>query len=586
MPENPANAASEGRGRAILQRLELLRRFPLTLVLCAILSVIFVVGVAALIAFMQYQARLLRSQPGITASQLVYYVDTEENIEQEVNELGRLSKEISKATPVFTYTNNEINYRIDRICGLFDTGPDAAAQIDKCRRFLNQIPFQSAGGTAATPPVLAPDASALAKLPNSASPQVEPISADLLKNIVANFVEVMGTRKLGGADSSKLVPLFEADLGTIARLNQNYWLQIRPHYLYQLQKYAATCQHLNQLIAIVSTYRTIDSGCSPEMPNVDASAGPSAAASAKTPDSTSKPAIATGGDIIPGTGTGQPTAGAAATGNAPTPTPQDTASPPPGPGGATARPDTPASNPPPVESPKPEVSKGGPILPSAQPALSAIDRARAFELVTHYRFYDRISLRKLRDILISPSDFLALVLVGVAGILGSLLRIVFSSYISGKDPTPRSVLISPILGLICALVIYNLFRSGFIVLTDQPQASDSVPLSPFVIALLAMAAGLLSERTIEFFRKTSDNWLGTVEASQAARWAVNLQRELDTHATTAEKLAERLDVSAAKIKDWAEEKEPVPIDKQRDIAFALNVPVRRIFTDIEPAKLV
>jgi len=30
----------------------------------------------------------------------------------------------------------------------------------------------------------------------------------------------------------------------------------------------------------------------------------------------------------------------------------------------------------------------------------------------------------------------------------------------------------------------------------------------------------------------------------------------------------------------------VPIDKQRDIAFALNVPVRRIFTDIEPAKLV
>ena len=113
MSENPANAAAQGRGSAILQRLELLREFPYTLVLCAILSVIFVVGVAALIAFMQYQARLLRSQPGITASQLVYYVDTEESIEQEVNELGHLSKEISKATPGFTYTNNEINFRIE-----------------------------------------------------------------------------------------------------------------------------------------------------------------------------------------------------------------------------------------------------------------------------------------------------------------------------------------------------------------------------------------------------------------------------------------------------------------------------------------
>ena len=207
-----------------------------------------------------------------------------------------------------------------------------------------------------------------------------------------------------------------------------------------------------------------------------------------------------------------------------------------------------------------------------------------FELVTHYRFYDRISFGKLRDILISPNDFLALVLVCVGGVLGALLRIVFSSYISGKDPTLRSVVISPILGLICALVIYNLFRAGFIIITDQPQNGETAGLSPFVIALLAMAAGLLSERTIEFFRKTSDTWLGSVEASQSARWGVNLQREMDAQATTPEKLAERLDISTAKLKDWAQEKEPVPNDKQREIAFALNVPLRRIFTDLEPTR--
>jgi hypothetical protein len=223
------------------------------------------------------------------------------------------------------------------------------------------------------------------------------------------------------------------------------------------------------------------------------------------------------------------------------------------------------------------------VEPSTLPAILP-NAQRTFELVYHYRFYDRISFGKLRDILISPNDFLALVLVCVGGILGALLRIVFSSYVSGKDPTLRSIVISPILGLICSLVIYNLFRAGFIVITDQPQNSDSATLSPFIIALLAMAAGLLSERTVGFFRKTFDNWLGSVEASEAERWAVNLQREMDAQKTTAEKLAERLDISAAKLKDWVQEKEPVPNDKQREIALALNVPLRRIFTDLEPTR--
>jgi hypothetical protein len=123
------------------------------------------------------------------------------------------------------------------------------------------------------------------------------------------------------------------------------------------------------------------------------------------------------------------------------------------------------------------------------------------------------------------------------------------------------------------------------VITDQPQNGEGATLSPFVIALLAMAAGLLSERTVGFFRKTFDNWLGSVESSEAARWGVNLQREMDAQKTTAERLAERLDISATKVRDWMQEKEPVPNDKQREIALALNVPVRRIFTDLEPTRI-
>ena len=532
--------------RKIAKGFDALRQFPWALALSATLSLIFVVFVAALIAFMQYQTRLLRSQPGLTASQLVYYVDTENKIQQEQAELGKYSEAVSLATPTYTLTSIEINYRIDRICALFDRGQYANVDTDKCRQFLNRIPFEGTAKPSAVQLTAAPDSK---KTTTGASSSIEPISADLLDSIMANFREIMGPRTIGEVDFAKLASLFRSDMGTIARLNQDYWLHIRPGFLTLLTSYAATCQHVKELIKIVSSYRTIVDICNQSVA-----------------DKFTEGQIVEGGPILPAkpidnqSGTPQAQSMISETVDQPVnvgQAPSDV-------GSGTQQP--------------------GITITSGGPPANLASAQRTFELVTHYRFYDRISFGKLRDILISPNDFLALVLVCVGGILGALLRIVFSSYISGKDPTLRSIVISPILGLICSLVIYNLFRAGFIVITDQPQSGDGTTLSPFIIALLAMAAGLLSERTVGFFRQTFDNWLGSVEGSEAARWGVNLQREMDAQRTTAEKLAERLDISVTKLKDWAQEKEPVPKDKQREIAVALNVPMRRIFTDLEPAQ--
>ena len=573
-----AAAHIESSRRPITRRLNVLRRFPWALALSATLSVVFVVFVAALIAFMQYQARLLRSQPGIAPSQLVYFVATEKNIEQEQSDLAQLSVMISKATPAYSYASTEITYRINRICALFDRGADAKLDTDKCRYFLKRIPFEGTAKTSTT------GLSAMAlkvfntltafKTPkattNGSSPPTEPMSADLLTSIIANFTELMGEKKFGEVEFPKLISLFQSDIGTIAQLNQEYWLHIRPQYVYDLQRYSATCQHLILLTNIVSSYHKIDTSCDPRLPDLPDIFPDGIVASEKP---------AEGGFIIPAT---KPMGNQPAAPQGP-PAASEAADP-----AANINADQAASiNQAQLPSDTPAVAQqqGNGVTPGGPPVIQPSTQ-RMFEFVTHYRFYDRISFGKLHDILISPNDFLALVLVCVGGVLGALLRIVFSSYISGKDPTLRSVVISPILGLICALVIYNLFRAGFIIITDQPQNGETAGLSPFVIAILAMAAGLLSERTIEFFRKTSDNWLGSVEASQSARWGVNLQREMDAQATTAEKLAERLDISTAKLKDWAQEKEPVPSDKQRDIAFALNVPSRRIFTDLEPTRNV
>ncbi len=104
MADEVGNAESGRRQTGTGRRFDGLRRFPLALFLF----------VAGLIAFMQYQTRLSRAQPGITASQLVYWVERETKIKEGLSALGELSEDISAATPEFTYTSNEINFRIER----------------------------------------------------------------------------------------------------------------------------------------------------------------------------------------------------------------------------------------------------------------------------------------------------------------------------------------------------------------------------------------------------------------------------------------------------------------------------------------
>src|SRR5215831_9883653 len=192
--------------RKIAKGLDAVRQFPWTLALSATLSLIFVVFVAALIAFMQYQTRLQRSQPGLPASQLVYYVDTEIKIENEQRELATYSEAISTKTPEYSLTFTEINYRVDRICALFDKGQPANADTDKCRQFLSRIPFEGTAKPSAVQPTVASVSKKTAgskKTANDETLPIEPISDDLLDNIMANFREIMGPKTLNEVEFAK-----------------------------------------------------------------------------------------------------------------------------------------------------------------------------------------------------------------------------------------------------------------------------------------------------------------------------------------------------------------------------------------------
>jgi hypothetical protein len=61
MADEVGNAESGRRQTGTGRRFDGLRRFPLVLFLSVTLSAVFVVFVASLIAFMQYQARLSRA---------------------------------------------------------------------------------------------------------------------------------------------------------------------------------------------------------------------------------------------------------------------------------------------------------------------------------------------------------------------------------------------------------------------------------------------------------------------------------------------------------------------------------------------
>src|SRR5262249_16335715 len=137
---------------------------------------------------------------------------------------------------------------------------------------------------------------------------------------------------------------------------------------------------------------------------------------------------------------------------------------------------------------------------------------------------DRLTFGLLQNILISPPDFLSFTLVGICGVLGACLRLVLISYQSGTNPPARNVMIAPLLGLLFALITYVLFRAGFIVVTDKAGDADNAAISPFIVALMAVASGLLSERAIVAFRRSTDSWFGGLGQGDGDRWAINLSK--------------------------------------------------------------
>jgi hypothetical protein len=125
------------------------------------------------------------------------------------------------------------------------------------------------------------------------------------------------------------------------------------------------------------------------------------------------------------------------------------------------------------------------------------------ELVFYYKFYDGLASKVVgpgfRQIVLSPPEFIVILLVISTGILGSFLFHSYTMFLAGDArayPSFYSIVLRATLSVMCALVFYILSRTSFVAISESHRASEA-SISPFVIAFISVAAGLLAEKALE-----------------------------------------------------------------------------------------
>jgi len=134
-----------------------------------------------------------------------------------------------------------------------------------------------------------------------------------------------------------------------------------------------------------------------------------------------------------------------------------------------------------------------------QNETAGVNRLLLSELVFYYKFYHELMrgpVSRLGPLILAPPEFVLIILVISTGVLGSFLfhtYAMFSSGIAGPYPSFAAIFLRATLGVMCALVIFILMRTGFVAVAENQGHSGANALSPFVVAFVSVAAGLLAE---------------------------------------------------------------------------------------------
>ena len=195
-------------------------------------------------------------------------------------------------------------------------------------------------------------------------------------------------------------------------------------------------------------------------------------------------------------------------------------------------------------------------------------------------------LTRLRfDILATmPAQLLTLILTLSMGSLGSVIFLTRELFREGEKHSINWYIFRPFLGMVTAIAIFVLAKSGQLVISDggNPESGKmSETLNPFFISFLAIISGVLSEQAYEKIHNTGKSFFQT-GIGENARWAVHLRKIMDAQHKTPAEAAKYLSQSIEVIQDWMDEQAPVPENAQKIIAAWLDKPGREIFSDQSP----
>jgi hypothetical protein len=185
-----------------------------------------------------------------------------------------------------------------------------------------------------------------------------------------------------------------------------------------------------------------------------------------------------------------------------------------------------------------------------------------------------------------PSDVLALTLVVLMGILGSLLQIIYSFF---RKDTPSEGLgiyfVRIAAGGITALVIFIVTKAGVPIIADASRLGGDAPINPYLISFLAIVSGLLSEQAIASVQARGAQLFPANPTMDVPRWArMDLTQSASSDGKSIDQLATYLNLKPKAVTDILKGLVPATIPQQNAIVTYLHASARDIFTDIAPAE--
>lgn len=227
-----------------------------------------------------------------------------------------------------------------------------------------------------------------------------------------------------------------------------------------------------------------------------------------------------------------------------------------------------------------------PLPPERQALFADVASAQTMELgLLRRTWVFAFAEPPMQRLVTWPEGHLTIMLTLLMGMLGSTLyttRFMLDYAIKGyrlSEPAPYPTswfVFRPLFGAATALAIYVLFRAGQLILTtESTSGGDSAGLNPFVIAFMAIIAGLMSWQALEFIETSGERWLRGQARDNL--WASGLARQLQALGKPMGELAVEIGRTPRQVERWIRFRDMVPPEMQDRIAGALDAKREQLF---------